>query len=109
LHRAEVTRTRGRTAATRCVDRGGRGYRWSKDGETRRSRLYRWKAFDEIAPIFGVQNLDVALDHYRRLGFAVCASEGGGYGLATRDRVEIHLGVGGWRRPSHARGSSLRR
>ena len=31
--------------------------------------------------------------HYERLGFAVRAYEGGGYGFATRDGIEIHLGV----------------
>jgi catechol 2,3-dioxygenase-like lactoylglutathione lyase family enzyme len=46
-----------------------------------------------IAPIFAVRDLDAALEHYRRLGFAVRAWSGGGYGFATRDGVEIHLGV----------------
>ncbi len=46
-----------------------------------------------IAPIFPVHDLDAAMDHYRRLGFEVRAYRGGGYGFATRDGVEIHLGV----------------
>jgi predicted enzyme related to lactoylglutathione lyase len=46
-----------------------------------------------IAPIFGVHDLDAAMDHYQRLGFAVRAYAGGGYGYACRDGIEIHLGV----------------
>jgi hypothetical protein len=46
-----------------------------------------------IAPIFAVRDLDAAMEHYRRLGFAVRPYPGGGYGFATRDGVEIHLGV----------------
>ena len=46
-----------------------------------------------IAPIFSVRDLDAALDFYQRLGFAVRAYAGGGYGFATRDGVELHLGV----------------
>jgi predicted enzyme related to lactoylglutathione lyase len=47
----------------------------------------------QVAPIFPVRDLEVALDHYRRLGFATRAWEGGGYGFLTRDGVEIHIGV----------------
>ena len=53
-----------------------------------------------IAPIFAVRDLDVAMAHYQRLGFTVRAYPGGGYGYATREEVEIHLGVvpdGDWR------------
>lgn len=50
-------------------------------------------AAHRIAPIFSVRDLDAALGHYRRLGFAVHAYSGGGYGYASRDGVEIHLGV----------------
>ena len=46
-----------------------------------------------IAPIFGVHDLDAAMGHYQRLGFTVRAYAGGGYGFATRDGIEIHLGV----------------
>ena len=49
--------------------------------------------FRRIAPIFPVRDLDAALDHYRRLGFDVRAYRGGGYGYATHDNMEIHLGV----------------
>jgi len=50
-------------------------------------------SFKRIAPILAVHDLDVALAHYHRLGFATRAYEGGGYGFANRDGVEIHLGV----------------
>ena len=46
-----------------------------------------------IAPIFSVHDLNAAMDHYRRLGFDVRAYSGGGYGYATCDDIEIHLGV----------------
>jgi hypothetical protein len=46
-----------------------------------------------IAPIFAVHDLEVAMAHYHRLGFATRAYEGGGYGYATRDGIELHLGV----------------
>lgn len=46
-----------------------------------------------VAPIFPVRDLSAALAHYQRLGFATRAYEGGGYGYATADGVEIHLGV----------------
>jgi hypothetical protein len=46
-----------------------------------------------IAPIFAVRDLDSAMAHYHRLGFATRAYAGGGYGYATRDGIEIHLGV----------------
>jgi len=46
-----------------------------------------------IAPIFPVRDLGASLAHYQRLGFDTRAYEGGGYGYATRDGVEIHLGM----------------
>src|SRR5258706_15256880 len=46
-----------------------------------------------IAPIFPVRDLELAMDHYRRLGFAVRRYPPGGYGFVSRDSVEIHLGV----------------
>jgi hypothetical protein len=46
-----------------------------------------------IAPIFAVHDLGAAMAHYQRLGFATRAYEGGGYGFATRDDIEIHLGL----------------
>jgi predicted enzyme related to lactoylglutathione lyase len=50
-------------------------------------------AFKRIAPIFAVRDLQAAMAHYERLGFATREYEGGGYGFATRDGIEIHLGV----------------
>jgi hypothetical protein len=47
----------------------------------------------KVAPIFAVRDLDSAMAYYERLGFAVRAYEKGGYGFATRDGIEIHLGV----------------
>lgn len=46
-----------------------------------------------IAPIFTVQDLDVAMVHYERLGFATRLYHGGGYAFARRGRIEIHLGT----------------
>ena len=46
-----------------------------------------------IAPIFAVRDLDRAMAHYDRLGFGTRSYVGGGYGYATRDGIEIHLGV----------------
>jgi catechol 2,3-dioxygenase-like lactoylglutathione lyase family enzyme len=45
-----------------------------------------------IAPVFAVRDLSVSLAHYGRLGFHTREYEGGGYGFATRDGIEIHLG-----------------
>ena len=49
--------------------------------------------FATIAPIFAVRDLDAALIHYGRLGFATRADAGGTYGFATRDDVHLHLAV----------------
>ena len=57
-----------------------------------------------VAPIFAVRDLEVAIAHYRRLGFATREYEGGGYAFATRDRIEIHLGVAA--AENHQRGSA---
>jgi hypothetical protein len=46
-----------------------------------------------IAPIFAVGDLDVAMEYYGRLGFTVRRYAKGGYAFATRDGLEIHLGV----------------
>jgi hypothetical protein len=50
-------------------------------------------ASKRVAPIFLVRDLNVSLEHYRRLGFATRPYEGGGYGFASLDGCEIHLGV----------------
>jgi DNA-binding MarR family transcriptional regulator/catechol 2,3-dioxygenase-like lactoylglutathione lyase family enzyme len=44
-----------------------------------------------FSPIFSVRDLRAALDHYAALGFDTVAYEGGGYGFARRDGVELHL------------------
>jgi catechol 2,3-dioxygenase-like lactoylglutathione lyase family enzyme len=50
-------------------------------------------AAHRISPIFSVRDLDAAMNFYRRLGFSVHAYAQGGYGFASRDGIEIHLGV----------------
>ncbi len=42
--------------------------------------------------MFAVRDVAAALAFYERLGFATREYEGGGYGYATRDAVEIDLG-----------------
>src|SRR5947207_10521288 len=47
-----------------------------------------------IAPIFPVRDLSTSLEYYQKLGFATRQYKDGlGYGFATLDNVEIHLGV----------------
>jgi len=48
---------------------------------------------NRIAPVFGVRDLGASLAHYERLGFTTREYDGGGYGFAVRDGIEIHLGV----------------
>ena len=44
-------------------------------------------------PIFGVRDVEAALAYYERLGFTTRTfKEGGIYGFAVRDGIEIHLG-----------------
>jgi catechol 2,3-dioxygenase-like lactoylglutathione lyase family enzyme len=40
-----------------------------------------------------VSDLDSSLAYYARLGFETRRYEGGGYGFAQRDGVELHLGT----------------
>ncbi len=50
--------------------------------------------FQRIAPIFPVRDLEVALAHYARLGFATRRyAEPAVYGYAEADGVDLHLGV----------------
>jgi catechol 2,3-dioxygenase-like lactoylglutathione lyase family enzyme len=49
--------------------------------------------FHRIAPIFPVTDLATSLAFYARLGFDTRAYAGGGYGFATGDGVELHLGT----------------
>jgi predicted enzyme related to lactoylglutathione lyase len=46
-----------------------------------------------FAPIFPVRDLGRALAYYRQLGFSTREYEGGGYGFAVLDGVELHLGL----------------
>jgi catechol 2,3-dioxygenase-like lactoylglutathione lyase family enzyme len=50
-------------------------------------------SFNRIAPIFAVRDVEASIAHYERMGFATRVYEGGGYGFASRDGIEIHLGV----------------
>jgi uncharacterized glyoxalase superfamily protein PhnB len=51
-------------------------------------------ALQRAAPIFCVRNVANALAHYQRLGFSTRIYDGdSNYGFATRDGVELHLGV----------------
>jgi hypothetical protein len=50
-------------------------------------------SLNRIAPIFAVRDLDSALRHYERMGFATRVYGGGGYGYGNREGIEIHLGV----------------
>jgi hypothetical protein len=43
--------------------------------------------------MIAIRDLDVAVVHYQRMGFETRLYGGGGYGFATRDGLEIHLGV----------------
>lgn len=48
--------------------------------------------FDSVSPIVPVQDLDVALDRYRKLGFDARAYDGPQrYGFVDRGSVSIHL------------------
>jgi predicted enzyme related to lactoylglutathione lyase len=46
-----------------------------------------------VAPIFAVRDVAAALAYYEKLGFATREWRGGGYGFATRDGIELHLGL----------------
>lgn len=49
-------------------------------------------AFDEVAPVIPVRDLDTALYRYRRLGFDVEAYSGPErYGYVRRGRVQLHI------------------
>jgi catechol 2,3-dioxygenase-like lactoylglutathione lyase family enzyme len=46
-----------------------------------------------VAPIFPVRDVAQSLAHYQRLGFATRLYGTGEYGFATRDDIELHLGI----------------
>jgi hypothetical protein len=48
--------------------------------------------FERVAPIFPVRDIDLAVEHYRNLGFDVHRYEGPDTcGFAVRGGVEFHL------------------
>ncbi len=48
--------------------------------------------FDHMAAVFPVSDIDLAMAHYRQLGFVVRRDDGpDGYAFAERDGIEIHL------------------
>jgi predicted enzyme related to lactoylglutathione lyase len=49
-------------------------------------------SFHRLSPVFPVRDIDLAVEHYRKLGFAVRRYEGpDAYAFAERDGIEIHL------------------
>ena len=46
-----------------------------------------------VAPAFPVSDVRASLAYYARLGFVTREYVGGDYGYATRDGIEIHLGL----------------
>jgi predicted enzyme related to lactoylglutathione lyase len=49
-------------------------------------------SLERVAPVFPVRDIHRAVEHYRRLGFAVRLSEDSEeYAFAERDGVEIHV------------------
>ena len=48
--------------------------------------------FHRLSPVFPVRDIDLAVEHYRTLGFSVRLYEGpDAYAFAERDGIEIHL------------------
>jgi hypothetical protein len=48
--------------------------------------------FDRLSPVFPVRAINLAIDHYTKLGFALRRYEGPDrYAFAERDGIEIHL------------------
>lgn len=48
--------------------------------------------FKRVSPVFPVRDLELALEHYHRLGFAVRRHHGpDAYAFAQRDGIELHL------------------
>ena len=47
--------------------------------------------FRRLAPVFPVRNIELAVEHYRKLGFTVRRYEGTDpYAFAERDGIELH-------------------
>ncbi|MGH8888927.1 MAG: bleomycin resistance protein [Acidothermaceae bacterium] len=65
-------------------------------------------AFDSVAPVIPVRDLDVALDRYSQLGFDVHAYDGPErYGFVDRGAVSLHLAEGGGHHDAHAHGATV--
>ncbi len=48
--------------------------------------------FDRLSPVFPVRDIDLAVEHYKKLGFTVRLYDGpDAYAFAERDSIEIHL------------------
>lgn len=48
--------------------------------------------FKRLSPVFPVRDIELAVEHYRRLGFTVRLYEGSNdYAFAERDGIELHL------------------
>jgi hypothetical protein len=48
--------------------------------------------FDRVSPVFPVRDIQLAVEHYRKLGFTVRHYEGPeAYAFAMRDGIEFHL------------------
>ena len=54
--------------------------------------LRRGNRLRRAVPILATADVALALEHYAALGFETETWEGGGYGFASRDGVELHLG-----------------
>ena len=49
-------------------------------------------SLNRLAPVFPVRNIELAVEHYRKLGFTVRRYEGTDpYAFAERDDIELHL------------------
>ena len=49
-------------------------------------------SFDRLSPVFPVRDIDLAVEHYRKLGFTVRRYDGPDrYAFAERDGIEFHL------------------
>lgn len=51
----------------------------------------RQVALTSMVPIFPVRDIDVAVEHYRCLGFEIERFDGAPYAFASRDDVRFHL------------------
>ena len=49
-------------------------------------------SFDRLSPVFPVRDIDLAIEHYSKLGFKVHRYQGSEpYAFAERDGIELHL------------------